>query len=176
MDADEFSRYAERKKHQPSTGAKVETTKPKHPNQEKLLKQAISEMNLPVSMLEITYARSSGPGGQNVNKVNSKAILRMNVGDMDSFGKGTAERFRLIYSNCVTKEDQVIVSSQESRDQEQNREIAMKKLKSMICEARLAPKEQLIDFYEESEEMKKKRIDEKRKRSEYKRNSKDGGW
>lgn len=183
MDADEFSKYEARKKVEEKAGEPAEPrvwqkklTKTKILKIEKEKKKAASEFDLPVSYLEITYARSSGPGGQNVNKVNSKAILRMNVQSMDDFGKGTAERFRLKFGHCVTKEDQVIVSCQESRDQELNRDLAIRKLKMMILEAKETPKEQLVDFYEESLEAKKKRIDDKRRRSEIKRNSKDGNW
>lgn len=183
MDIDDFSKYEARKKEEVESGEpkeprewKKKLTKTKIEKLEKEKKKTASALDLPVSLLEITYARSSGPGGQNVNKVNSKAVIRMNVSHVENFGKGAAGRFRLMYANSITKEDQVIVSCQESRDQELNRELAIRKLKMMICEVRDTPKEQLVDFYEESDEVKKKRIDEKRRRSEYKRNSKDGNW
>ena len=168
MNVDKYTKYLKRRKNEESGSYLDCSTSTKTTNHAKLLREEAAALNIPKTMYELTFARSQGPGGQNVNKVNSKAILRINIQSMEVFGKGTAERFRMLFKNMVTKEDDVIVSAQESRDQERNVDLAFQKMKMMIAEAKVAPSEHLVDFYEEHEESKKKRVDEKRRRSEIK--------
>lgn len=97
---------------------------------------------IPLSEIEITYARSSGPGGQNVNKVSSKARLRWNLvgGRLDP---EVVERFKTLYPSWVTESGEVVVSSQISRDAPKNRAACLEKLRAAILKASVKPKKRI---------------------------------
>ncbi|HQU47046.1 MAG TPA: peptide chain release factor-like protein, partial [Pirellulales bacterium] len=63
-----------------------------------------NRIRIPLEEFEFTYARSSGPGGQNVNKVNSKALLRWPVRTSPSLPEAVRERFVGRYGNRITVE------------------------------------------------------------------------
>ena len=65
--------------------------------------------------LDFAYARSSGPGGQNVNKLNTKAEIRFNVPSADWLSADIRERLQLYYPNKITKDGDLVVTSQEHR-------------------------------------------------------------
>jgi peptidyl-tRNA hydrolase ICT1 len=67
------------------------------------------------SRLDFNFARSSGPGGQNVNKVNTKAEIRFNVRQADWLSREVKDRLLDYQSNKVSKDGDLIVSSQEHR-------------------------------------------------------------
>ena len=97
---------------------------------------------IPLSEIEITYARSSGPGGQNVNKVSSKARLRWNLvgGRLDP---EVVERFKTLYPSWVTESGEVVVSSKISRDAPKNRAACLEKLRAAILKASVKPKKRI---------------------------------
>lgn len=92
------------------------------------------EITVPYWELVETFTRSSGPGGQNVNKTSSAVQLRWNV-DASSVPSRIKTRFRQIWKNRMTKEGDVIVEASEHRSQARNREEARKRLTSMIAKA-----------------------------------------
>ncbi|MAN73728.1 MAG: aminoacyl-tRNA hydrolase [Henriciella sp.] len=92
------------------------------------------EITVPYWELVETFTRSSGPGGQNVNKTSSAVQLRWNV-DASSVPSRIKARFRQIWKNRMTKEGDVIVEASEHRSQARNREEARKRLTSMIAKA-----------------------------------------
>ncbi len=65
--------------------------------------------------LDINFARSSGPGGQNVNKVNTKAEVRFNVRQADWLTREVKDRLLDYQSAKINKDGDLIVSSQEHR-------------------------------------------------------------
>src|SRR5215469_6616704 len=79
-----------------------------------------NRVRIPFDEFEFSYARSSGPGGQNVNKVNSKALLRWPVRTSPSLPEPMRQRFLSRYGNRVTAEGDVLISSQRYRDQAKN--------------------------------------------------------
>ena len=91
-----------------------------------------NRIRIPLEEFEFTYARSSGPGGQNVNKVNSKALLRWPVGVSPSLPEPVRERFLARYRNRVTAEGDVLISSQRFRDQGRNVDDCLDKLRDML--------------------------------------------
>lgn len=93
----------------------------------------ISEnVQIPDNELNFTFARSGGPGGQNVNKVNSKATLRWNVNATQSLPHGVRMRFLDRFGGRLTDEGELILVSQRFRDQASNVEDCREKLKEMI--------------------------------------------
>jgi ribosome-associated protein len=98
------------------------------------------DFSIPISEIEFTYARSSGPGGQNVNKVNSKAILRWNL--LTSSGLTEELRGRLMNKLSVklNQEGDLLISSDIYRDQIRNREECLEKLKIALAAAAVKPK------------------------------------
>jgi ribosome-associated protein len=87
--------------------------------------------------LQITFARSSGPGGQNVNKVSSKAKLRWDIWGSRAYS--TDEKIRLTkeLAPYLTWKNEVILQSDETRSQLQNKERVIKKLDSLVEKALL---------------------------------------
>jgi ribosome-associated protein len=92
------------------------------------------ELTIPHWELVETFTRSSGPGGQNVNKVSSSVQLRWNV-DASSVPARIKTRFRQIWKNRITKEGDVIVDASEHRSQALNRDAARDRLTSMVRKA-----------------------------------------
>ena len=97
-------------------------------------------MEVPLEQLEFTFVRSSGPGGQNVNKVSSKAQLRWNPGKSGLLSPEVLERLQTLFPSHFTKEGDLLVTSQKTRDQLKNRDDCLEKLRNMILEASKIPK------------------------------------
>ncbi|TNV81718.1 hypothetical protein FGO68_gene9397 [Halteria grandinella] len=123
---------------------------------------------IPESYLEVNHSRSSGPGGQNVNKVNTKVELRFTIRDAFWLPVDVRDRLREQRPQNITKDDEFIVVSQEHRTQEQNYSEALGKMQEFIDKAAIVPKERVVTEYEEGEHQEFKRIDYKRKRSNIK--------
>ena len=84
------------------------------------------------SELEFTFVRSSGPGGQNVNKVNSKAVLRWNTTASACMSEEVRARFHQRFGSKLTSEGDLLLSSDSYRDQGRNRDDCLEKLKAML--------------------------------------------
>ncbi len=99
-----------------------------------------SRLKIPLDEIEFTYTRSSGPGGQNVNKVNSKAILRWGAMQSPSMPADIRNRFLARFKSKLTNEGELILSSQEYRDQGRNVAECLEKLRAMLLAVAVAPK------------------------------------
>ncbi len=97
------------------------------------------DMAIPAERLRLSFARSGGPGGQNVNKVNSKAILRWVIADGD-LPADVVVRFRAKYGNRINAEGEVVLSADESRDQGANVRAAYGRLRQMILSIATPPR------------------------------------
>jgi ribosome-associated protein len=95
---------------------------------------------IPDEELAWTFARSGGPGGQNVNKVASKAVLRWDLAASPSVPEDVKARLRTQQRRRITKEGELILNSQVYRDQERNKEDCLEKLRAMLLQAALVPK------------------------------------
>ena len=79
------------------------------------------QIRIPESELEWSFVRSGGPGGQNVNKVASKAVLRWDLAGSPSVPEDVKSRLRAQERKRINADGVLIVSSQRFRDQERNR-------------------------------------------------------
>ena len=96
-------------------------------------------ISIPGAEFGISYARSAGPGGQNVNKVNSKAILRWRVLDSPSLPAGVRQRFLAHFGNRVTNDGEIVIAADEHREQPRNLTACYERLRAMILSVAKAP-------------------------------------
>lgn len=97
-------------------------------------------VHVPPDALRIQFARSSGPGGQNVNKLSTRAELWVQVAAIFGMTERARQRLRQQAGSRLTKNDEIHLSSDESRSQESNRQAVLDRLREMIVVARYEPK------------------------------------
>lgn len=117
---------------------------------------------------EITFttSRSGGPGGQNVNKVNSKVTLSFDVMNSRILDQGEKETIVGKLASRITSEGVLTVMSQETRSQQENKELSLSKLDKLLQKAFEVKKSRKAT--KPSKAAKEKRIQKKRKQSEKK--------
>jgi ribosome-associated protein len=126
------------------------------------------EIVIPEGELQFSYSRSSGPGGQNVNKVNSKVQLRWNPASSTSFPAEIRQRLLARYSTRLTADGDLLFTSDETRDRRRNQELCLEKLRQLVLSVARPPK--VRKKTRPSRSSKEKRRNDKRKRGEHKRN------
>src|SRR3982751_4391231 len=90
--------------------------------------------------LHWNFSRSGGPGGQNVNKVNSKVELRLYPGSLKGISHGALERLKFQQARLMLLSGEMQIICDEERSQERNRQGALDRLRSMIVTAMVEPK------------------------------------
>jgi ribosome-associated protein len=88
----------------------------------------------------VNFVRSGGPGGQNVNKVNTKVCLRLKIGKLEGLSEAEMDRLRSILAPRITAEDEIVVNSSEERSQRTNLERSYLRLEALISAAARIPK------------------------------------
>lgn len=92
------------------------------------------------SELTFTFVTSSGPGGQNVNKVATAVQLRFNVSHSPSLPDAVRQRLLALIGNKITREGELIIKANRYRTQERNKQDALNRLKELIKRAAIPPK------------------------------------
>ena len=124
------------------------------------------QLQIPLAEFQFAYSRSSGPGGQNVNKVSTKATLRWPVSQTSSLPEPVRQRFLARYKRRITKEGELVLSSQRFRDRERNVSDCLEKLRALLLEVATPPKRRKPT--RPTSGSKRRRLDAKRKQSEKK--------
>jgi ribosome-associated protein len=90
--------------------------------------------------LQFDFVTASGPGGQNVNKVASAALLRFDAAHSPALNQGQLRRLAGLAGRRMTREGVIVIQAQRFRSQEQNRRDAIERLVALLREAAVPPK------------------------------------
>ena len=86
------------------------------------------------------FSRSGGPGGQNVNKVNTKVTLRISLDDLEGLNEAELMRVREKLSSRITGEGELVIAASEERSQRTNLERAYARMETLIVNAARLPR------------------------------------
>jgi ribosome-associated protein len=125
-----------------------------------------SRVSIPFSELDFRASRSSGPGGQNVNKVNSKVTLRWDPVHSEALPDELRQRFLQTYASRLTRGGEVLIQSDRFRDQAKNKADCLAKLQALLRAVAQPPKRRRPTRL--SKAKKEARLSEKKQRSSVK--------
>ena len=97
-------------------------------------------VTVPGAALALAFTRSSGPGGQNVNKVASKVELRVDLSRIEGLRDDARARLETLTATRRDADGRLLVTSQRTRDQHRNLEDARAKVRDIVARALVAPK------------------------------------
>jgi ribosome-associated protein len=117
--------------------------------------------------LRFGFSRSSGPGGQNVNKVNTKTELRVNLAALHGISDRALARLRNIAGRKLLPDGDLLLSADTERTQESNRRACLDKLRTLLEQALVEPK--IRKKSKPSKAAKKRRLDTKKRQGEKKK-------
>jgi ribosome-associated protein len=122
-----------------------------------------SRLQIPLREFTFSYARSGGPGGQNVNKVNTKATLRWPMRTSPSLPEAVRGRFLAKYGGKLTTDGDLLITSQRFRDAGRNTADCLEKLRRMLISVAEAPKSRRPT--KPTKASVRRRLDQKRRQS-----------
>ncbi len=118
------------------------------------------------------FVRSSGPGGQNVNKVSTACEMRLSLDELNGvMSVGAIERLRGLLGSRLTAAGEILITSDTHRTQEQNREAVLERLREMLVRALVEPKRRKKT--KPSRAAKMRRLDNKKRRGQIKSNRRE---
>jgi len=116
--------------------------------------------------IQISFVRSSGPGGQNVNKRATKAQLRIALSSIP-IDERAMKRLRRLAGNSVTSNDELIIEADETRSQSRNKRASIDRLRELVARAVIKPKQRRAT--KPTKGSIRRRLDAKTRRGETKR-------
>lgn len=134
----------------------------------------LRQIKVPEQELQIEFVRASGAGGQNVNKVNTKAQLRWNVDASQLFTAEEKQHIKQSLSYRLTDKGEILLTSQETRNQLQNKQLVIQRLNRLLARA-VSPKVPRIPT-RPTRSSQQKRLESKQKRSRLKQQRKVNPW
>ncbi len=126
-----------------------------------------NDISIPIREFAFSYSRSPGPGGQNVNKLNTKVTIRWNVSNSPSLSEPIKNRLFDKLKKRINKDGELILTSHRFRDQGRNVADCLAKLKQLISTALIVQKPRKKT--KPSKSSVRRRLDSKRRQSEKKR-------
>jgi ribosome-associated protein len=136
--------------------------------------QISAAIAIPDDELVERFVRSSGPGGQNVNKLSTAVELRFDAANSPSLPDAVRARLLAKRDRRITDEGVIVLSAQRFRTQDRNREDARERLAELIRSALVAPKPRVAT--KPTRASKERRLTSKRERASVKRTRTARGW
>ena len=133
------------------------------------MKDLVVNDQVTISEADLSWSasRSSGPGGQNVNKVATKVTLRFDLARSDALTEAQKRRLKKLAGRRLDANGSILVSAQAERSQAQNLERARESLRRLVRRALVAPKRRVAT--KPSKAQRRRRLEAKRRMSEKKR-------
>lgn len=125
-------------------------------------------LTIPDKDLSISAVRSSGPGGQNVNKVNSKVTIRWSPGGCVEMPEDWRKRLMARYANRINREGELVLHSDKYRDQGRNIADVRQRLVDMLLDCQAAPRRRKLTSPTLGSQ--RRRLEHKKQQSQKKQN------